>query len=118
MSVARAIEHANSILPGVPVDSGEDPRWQAIIQIGEYVEANPEELWRFVVAWCGHEQEDLRNAVACVLLEHLLEYHFDLIFPRIRPIAQRDHLFADMYCRCWKFGQSELPQNASQFDEL
>jgi hypothetical protein len=59
--------------------------------------------------WGGHEQDDLRDAIACELLdlEHLLEYHFVSVFPRVRELAQQDRLFADMFCRCWKFGQSE-----------
>jgi hypothetical protein len=43
----------------------------------------------------------------------LLEYHFDLIFPRVEQLVEKDALFADMFCRCWKLGQSELPANAT-----
>jgi len=86
--------------------------------IADYIETNPEEVWQFVLDWGGHEQEDLRDAVACVLLEHLLEHHFDMIFPRVEKAVRQDRLFADMFCRCWKFGQSKLPENAKRFDAL
>ena len=119
MSVSNAINGASALLPGMPAADGEDdPRWQAIIQIASFIETNPEEVWRFVVSWGGHEQEDLRNAIACVLLEHLLEFHFDLIFPRVEATAKTDSLFWDTFCRCWKFGQSEIPANAAKFDAL
>lgn len=118
MSASEAIREAEALLPGEPVYEGGDARWQAVIAVGHYVETNPEEVWRFIVRWGGHEQEDLRDAVACVLLEHLLEYHFELIFPRVQRAAGQDRMFADMFCRCWKFGQSDFSENAKRFDEL
>ncbi len=36
-----AIEKANSLLPGTPAPDGEDPRWQAILEVGHYIESNP-----------------------------------------------------------------------------
>jgi hypothetical protein len=75
-------------------------------------------VWRFIVRWGTHSQEDVRDAVATCLLEHLLEHHFDLIFPRVRELVMSSELFADTFRRCWKFGESELPQNAKEFDAL
>ena len=119
MQVDETIQRANGVLSGAPAADGEiDLRWQAIIEVGEFIESNPEEVWEFVVAWADHEQEDLRDAIATVLLEHLLEYHFDLIFPRVEVHAAASPLFADTFGRCWRFGQSALPQNAVKFDEL
>ena len=118
MSVSETIASANSFLPGNPVPAGEDRRWQAIVEVGDYIETEPEEVWRFVRRWGSHPQEDLRDAVACCLLEHLLQHHFDLIFPRVVEAAHEDLLFADTFRRCWKFGQSELPGNAKRFDQL
>lgn len=40
MGVRAAIQAANAILPGPPSDCFE-PRWQAIIAVGEYVETHP-----------------------------------------------------------------------------
>ena len=119
MSVGEAIRKSNALLPGTPAaGDDEDPRWQAILEVGNYIQSDPKDVWGFVVAWGGHSQEDLRDAVASVLLEHLLEHHFDLIFPRVERAAKMDLRFADMFRRCWKFGQSELAGNASRFDAL
>ena len=116
-TVAQAIAAAEKILPGRK-HRRDDPRWQAIIEIGEFIESHPEPIWEFVCRWGNHKQEDLRDAVACVLLEHLLEYHFASIFPRVESRTATDPLFADMFCRCWKFGQSEKSRNSQMFDKL
>jgi hypothetical protein len=110
---------ANAVLSGgsASVENAE-PRWEAILEVGQYVESNPEEVWQFIHAWGGHSQEDIRDAIACVLLEHALEFHFDLIFPQVEAAVESDLLFSDMFCRCWKFGQSEIPANAVKFDAL
>ena len=117
--VDEAIRRATAVLPGRSASvENEDPRWEAIIEVGHYIESNPEEVWQFISTWGGHSQEDIRNAIACVLLEHLLEFHFDLIFPRVEAAVESNVLFSDMFCRCWRFGQSELPTNAIKFDTL
>src|SRR4051812_15944785 len=113
MDVEEVIRSAEAILPGEPAPPGEvDPRWQAISRIGDSIETDPEAVWPFVARWGRHPQEDLRDAIATCLLEHLLEYHFGRIFPRVRELATADGLFADTFSRCWKFGQSEHPENA------
>ena len=63
MSVSETIASANSFLPGNPVPAGEDRRWQAIVEVGDYIETEPEEVWRFVRRWGSHPQEDLRDAL-------------------------------------------------------
>jgi len=35
-------------LPGEPVDEGQDPRWQAIIAAGEFIQSDPEAVWLFI----------------------------------------------------------------------
>jgi hypothetical protein len=43
MTITEAIQKADKILPGIPApDNEEDPRWQAIIAIGEFAETHPE----------------------------------------------------------------------------
>lgn len=118
MSVQEAALKAEEVLPGKQADSGLDPRWQAIIAIGEYVETDPEDVWEFINVWGCFPDDDLRSAVACCLLEHVLEYHFQLIFPRVEQLALEDELFADTFLESWKFGQSEEPENAARFDAL
>ena len=101
MSVDTAIAKANALLPGTPVDSGQDPRWQAIIEIGEYVESDPDAVWGFIYKWGAHPQEDLRDAIATCLMEHLLEHHFAKYFPLLEDLVLQSSGFADTFLRCW-----------------
>jgi hypothetical protein len=118
MGVVEAIREADALLPGEPADKGQDPRWQAIIAVGEHVESEPEAVWSFIRRWGGHPQEDLRAAIATCLLEHLLEYHFAEYFPQAEQAALADPLFAETVQRCWQFGQAKEPGNAARFDAL
>jgi hypothetical protein len=119
MNVHEAIRAADAVLPGRRAAEGQrDPRWQAIIAIADFVESDPEPLWSFVERWGTHPDEDLRMAIACCLLEHLLEYHFDLIFPRMEQLARSNPCFAKVVGWCWLFGESELPQNALRLECL
>ena len=119
MTVREAIAAAEKILPGHAAPDGvEDPRWQAVIQIGHFVAEEPEAVWPFVLRWGSHEDEDLRAAIATCLLEHLLEYHFDLIFPRVEAAAKSNACFAETTAQCWKFGEAKHPEQAQRFDRL
>jgi hypothetical protein len=118
MGVAEAIRDADALLPGVPADEGQDPRWQAIIAVAEFIESDPAAVWEFIRRWGGHPQEDLRDAVATCLLEHLLEYHFAGYFPQVEQLAVADPLFGDTFRRCWQFGQALEPGNAERYTAL
>jgi hypothetical protein len=119
MNVQKAIKTAERLLPGRAAPEGQkDPRWQAIIVIGEFVKEEPEAIWPFVLRWGSHEDEDVRAAIATLLLEHLLEYHFDLIFPRVQVAARSNKWFGKTTTQCWKFGQAKDPQRAARFDDL
>jgi len=119
MTVREAIDDAEAVLPGVPAPAdARDERWQRILEVGSYLRDEPEAVWGFVARWGGHEQEDLRSAIATCLLEHLLEHHFALLFPRVEALAAADPLFADTFKKCWKLGQAEQPENAARFDSL
>jgi hypothetical protein len=119
MNVADAIARAESILPGERAAEGEeDPRWQAIIAVAEFVETDPDPVWAFVERWGTNPDDDLRSAIATCVLEHLLECHFDLIFPRTDRLARANQPFAEMIGWCALFGQSELPLNAARLQRL
>src|SRR2546423_8384488 len=106
MPVQDVIERANAILPGRAAPEGQrDWRWQCIIDLSEYVESDPQEVWSFVKKWGSHRDEDLRAAIATCLLEHLLEHHFDSIFPKVEEVATVDKRFGDTFDRCNKLGQ-------------
>jgi|GEM_PF-190693 hypothetical protein len=119
MSVTEVIQLANALLPGEAAPEGQpDPRWKAIIEVGNHIESSPEEVWRFARKWGNCPQEDVRDAIACCLLEHLLEYHFALMFSRVEQAVTEDDLFADTFGRCWKFGQSDAAGNSDEFSRL
>ena len=114
--VNEAIRRANSILPGRPAPDGQiDPRWQAIIAVGQFIQTEPEAVWAFVERWGKHANDDLRMAIATCLLEHLLEYHFALLFPCVERQVSRSKRFADTFSHCSKFGQAKTPRNAARF---
>ena len=89
-------------------DADNDCRWQALIVVGESVETNPEAVWQVVCEHGVSDDEDMRMGVATVLLEHLLEHHFDAYLPRLKQrIEAGSVLLADTLARCWAFGQAE-----------
>ena len=118
MNVDQAIREAEELLPGEPVAEGVDPRWQAIIKIGDFIEAEPEAGWPFIERWGSHSDSDLRDAIATCLLEHLLEHHFDAYFPRVELAVESHSSFGNCFSRCWPFGQSDSPANRPRFDRL
>ena len=72
MTVQEAIEQAEALLPDSVAPEGEtDPRWQAIIDVGDFIESDPELVWAFALRWGSSEDDDLRAAIATCLLEHL-----------------------------------------------
>src|SRR4051812_42387850 len=108
VTVERLIKRAECILPGRPAPEGKrDPRWQAIIRVSEFIETQPEPIWRFAHRWGKHAQADLRMAVATCLVEHLLEHHFESLFPRVRRAALESSRFADTFSMCWALGQAK-----------
>jgi hypothetical protein len=117
MDVHQAIREAEAVLPGVPAPEGQlDPRWQAIIAVGEFIESDPDAVWEFIRRWGVGKDEDLRDAIATCLLEHLLEHHFAAYFPLVEHLALSGGLFADTFRRCWQLGQAEEPANAERFN--
>jgi hypothetical protein len=119
MDVNETIARAEAALPGERVPEDErDPRWQAIIALADFIESDPEPVWSFVERWGKHADDDLRAAVATCLLEHLLEHHFALIYPRMERLARSSHLFAETVGMCWQFGQSKVPENAARLESL
>ena len=83
MTVQEAIRDADGVLPGKAApEEAEDPRWQAIIAVRDFVESEPDAVWHFIRRWGVHADADLRAAIATCLLEHLLERHFETFFPR------------------------------------
>ena len=119
MTISQAIRNAERVLPGKEVVDGQrDPRWQAIIDVSEYIDRYPNEIWCFTRKWGVHPNADLRAAVATCLLEHLLEHHFELIFPLVAVACKRSRRFADTFTLCGEFGQSTSPRNVGRLRAL
>ena len=116
MTVSEAIARADAILPGVALSdpTAIDPRWQAIIAVAEHVQSEPLAVWEFASRWGANEDEDLRDAIATCVLEHLLEHHFALIFPLVVRRAAEAPLMVDTVRRCWKLGAAGEVENADQ----
>jgi hypothetical protein len=86
-------------------DSDNDVRWQAIIVIGESISSSPEKVWEIVLKYGVSPDDDMRDAVASVLLEHLLDRDFEGYFARLEErIRSKTDLLADTLGRCWFFG--------------
>jgi hypothetical protein len=99
-------------------DEDNDCRWQALIVVGEFIGDRPEQVWEVIQQHGVSDDEDMRDGVACVLLEHLVEHSFERFFPRVERLALANESFADTCLRCWKFGQCKAPANARRFDAL
>jgi hypothetical protein len=119
MDVRDAIASAERILPGQAApEESRDPRWQAIIAIGDFIQEEPGAIWSFILRWGSSADEDLRYAVATCLLEHLLEHHFRRFFLQVEEAVRSDALLADTFSKCWKFGQAKEENNSKRFDSL
>ncbi len=118
-TITQAIKKAEQVLPGKPAPEGrKDPRWQAVIEIGDYIENCPDEVWQFAEKWGRHPSKDLRMAIATCLLEHLLEYHFERIFPLVERASLRSRRFAETFRYCSRFVQTVAPRNKGKLAAL
>jgi hypothetical protein len=76
-------------------------RWQALIAIGQFLETAPEVVWDVIREHGSSADADMRAGIATVLLEHLLDDHFDQFYPQVRREAKRSPRFADTLSTCW-----------------
>src|SRR3954451_2034804 len=72
-----------------------------LVRISAFIRTDPRPLWQFVIRWGCDPDHDLRIAVACCLLEHLLESHFEFCFSDMSTLAERDRFFATTVQSCW-----------------
>lgn len=100
MSLSAAIERAKATLHYSPVDEGRDDRWQAIIDLSEHLESEPETIWKFLEELHDTRDEDLQAALATCLLEHLFESHPEYRMKAERLAAQSPE-FRRMLEMCW-----------------
>jgi hypothetical protein len=79
-------------------------RWQALIVVAEYIPFASDDVWKVVVTASRNSDDDMRDALAAVVLEHLLEFDFDNYFAKVRKrIVGGDEAFFDILGRCFRF---------------
>lgn len=122
---ASAKKVINIVIPRISsletdlISEDNDRRWAAAAKLSEYVKSAPHELWPLVIRHGSSDVDDLRQAVATCILEHVLEHHFTRYFPALKSAIDKGNknLF-DTFSSCWKFGQSETPENSKEWDGL
>lgn len=83
-------------------DSDNNCRWQAAIVVGESIDTDPEAVWRVVACFGDSPDDDMRDVMATVLLEHLLEHDFDGYMDKVKAEIARGRLgFLDTLASCW-----------------
>jgi len=105
-------------IDGDLVSRDEGTRWQAAITLGELAELDPERIWPLVVKHGSRRHADARMAIATCVLEHILEHHFDIFFPRVAAIARSDKWFRTTFGSCWQMGEAESPRNIKLWNKL
>jgi hypothetical protein len=110
---------SNPLFALIEKDEPDDAIWQAAIDLSEHI---PDDhafvLHQTLEATQAASHADTFAAIACCLLEHLLEHDF-AAFDQIETDVQRGNtklLYALAYAR--KMGCSKLPDNAARWDAL
>src|SRR5262245_53048934 len=100
MNAATTIADAKKVLSLRAVEEGNDPRWQAIIAVGDFIESDPELVWQFILDTADTSDQDLQSALATCLLEHLIEEH-----PEYKKLASdyasKDTRISGILSMCW-----------------
>lgn len=60
----------------------------------------------------------MQHALASVLLEHLFEHHFALVYPLVQIAVRQDSSIAPIVAKCWALGQAIEGWHAAAFDQL
>ncbi len=96
-----------------------DQRWEAAAQLTDFATSKPYLVWPIVVRLGSSADEDLRQAVATCILEHVLEHYFVKYFPLLEKEIERGNPnLRDTLKLSWKLGQAETPENAKRWDKL
>jgi len=88
------------------IASGDNPpdnncRWQSLIVIAELIESDPDSVWDIVNECGDSDDDDMRMAIAKILLEHLLDRDFERYFVKVQEeIQNRRYRFIDTLENC------------------
>ncbi|MGA2679897.1 MAG: hypothetical protein ABSF37_11455 [Sedimentisphaerales bacterium] len=104
-----------SLAKSLVSDSNNDCRWQSLVVISELVEMQPDLVWDVVSKYGNSNDADMRMAIACVLLEHLIEYDFDTYFTKVRELIHKGrYKFIDTLESCGFFEISKVHRKRVQ----
>ncbi len=82
-------------------DTDNNCRWVSLHVVSELIETQPDLVWKIVSQYGDSKDDDMRTAIAVILLEHLLDYDFDKYFPKVKKEIQRGRLrFIDTLSLC------------------
>ncbi|HEY2838008.1 MAG TPA: hypothetical protein VGJ26_02585 [Pirellulales bacterium] len=104
MRAALTSEHPEyiEIARGLVGDADNDCRWQALIVLGEFIATHPDLIWELICEHGVSPDEDMRDGVATVLLEHLFEHDFASTFEGLRErILNGERMLANTLRRAW-----------------
>jgi hypothetical protein len=115
IAIARSLEKLDLAL----ASRVEDIRWKAAMKLGEYCENDPGWGWPLVVKWGSSDDDDARDAIACCVLEHILQYHFDEYFEKCVQLIRDGNLnFGHTLSKCYRMGEAEIPENSKRMDDI
>ena len=82
-------------------DPDNNCRWQSLIVIAELIESDPDSVWDIVNECGDSDDDDMRMAIAKILLEHLLDRDFERYFVKVQEeIQNRRYRFIDTLESC------------------
>ncbi len=103
------LNHLLDLAEVLVLDPAPNVRWRILVAIEDFAERCPERIWPFVVKWGSVLNRDIRQGVACCILEHILEFHWDEYFAESRAVIDRGNIrFAYALSFCWVSLNGEL----------
>ncbi len=110
ISVRQNMEFILKMADRLIPDRNNNLRWRALVLAGWYIDEFPSKVWPFVVKYGAVPNKDIRMGVACCLLEHVLQYHYDTYLPETEKLlfTDKNHIYTLRSCLC--FGEEELRQ--------
>lgn len=96
-------------------DPDNNCRWQSLIVIAELIESEPDLVWDVVSQFGDFDDDDMRAAIATILLEHLLDRDFERYFAKVKEeIRNQRYRFIDTLDSC-SFGEMKGAKKMQNF---
>ena len=97
------------------LDPDSNCRWQATIVIGEFIETQPDRVWRVARALGQSAKADVRVASSTVLLEHLLQHYPTRMASLFeRELMSGDRRLASAISFCGNLGKTDSAKRRIQ----